>query len=62
MQAAIDSNIPTQDLIIFNNWRIFFKVSRFSDICNAEGNKIQQRYLKCPSSDKDKLNETTNLH
>jgi hypothetical protein len=52
MQAAMECNISNPELIIFNNWRIFFKVSRLSDICNTEDNKIQQCYLKCPATRK----------
>jgi hypothetical protein len=61
MEAAMERNMSNPDLSILNNWRMYYKVSRLSDICNAEGNKIQKRYLICPSNDEDQFNGTTNL-
>jgi hypothetical protein len=51
--------VLTPNLIILNNWRLYFKVYRLSDICNAEGNKILKQYLTFPSCEtNDRCNET----
>jgi hypothetical protein len=61
MQAAINEEYSTGDLTIFNNWRLFFQVSRLSDICNAEGNKILKRYLICPLEDTNETDRETEI-
>jgi ribonuclease HI len=62
MEVAVDNNMSINDLVIFNNWRLYFKVLRLSDICNAEGSEIFQMYLNFPDNwdpEKDSASTTS---
>lgn len=41
-------DLPKKKLQIFNHWRLYFQVSRLSDITNASGDKILNRYIFNP--------------
>jgi hypothetical protein len=45
MDEVSKLNIPTSQVRIFNNWRLYFRVSNIAHLTNISGSKIQQCYL-----------------
>jgi hypothetical protein len=41
--------LTMNELKLINNWRIFFQVNTLAELCNPEGNKIQECFLKAPT-------------
>jgi hypothetical protein len=58
MDAVITCGATPRELKTFNNWRIFFKTTCLSEICNAEGTKIANQYLKYPTDNFDHQSTT----
>lgn len=50
IHRANDRNLPPKHLRIFNNWRLFFQVIRMSDMTNAKGDKLDQKYVQYNAS------------
>jgi hypothetical protein len=53
MDEVILSSATQRKIRTFNNWRVYFKVTCLSEICNTERNKIAEQYTLYP---KDNLN------
>jgi hypothetical protein len=51
MKAFINKGIPMSELVILNNWRLYFKVTFLFEVCVAEGDRINPFFLKYPTGD-----------
>jgi hypothetical protein len=40
MDAIISTNFTISEIQIFNNWRVYFKVSTLAEMCNAYGDSV----------------------
>jgi hypothetical protein len=49
MSEFMTLGLTQNELRLINNWRIFFQVNTLAEICNPEGTKIQECYLKQPT-------------
>jgi hypothetical protein len=60
MDTLVTKSIPKKHLRIFNNWRIYFQVIRLSDMTNARGDKLDQKYVQYNAST-NHSNQTSRL-
>jgi hypothetical protein len=51
METFLKQRVKRCDLVVLNNWRIFFQVNYFSEMCSATGNRIQECFLTYPDGD-----------
>jgi hypothetical protein len=49
MSEFVSLGFSQQELRLINNWRIFFRVNTLAEICNPEGTRIQDCFLKVPT-------------
>jgi hypothetical protein len=54
----MEKGIPTSELIILNNWRLYFKASFLSEICVAEGDRINSFFITYPIGTNDNGTES----
>ena len=62
MDAAIITNCGLKELQIINNWRVYFKALRLSDICDGYGKQILLPYRKYTASSQWKVTRDSNLN
>jgi hypothetical protein len=49
MSEFISIGFTTNELRLINNWRIYFQVNTLVELCNPEGTRIREEYLKEPT-------------
>jgi hypothetical protein len=49
MSEFVSLGFSQQELRLINNWRLFFRVNTLAEICNPEGTRIQDCFLRIPT-------------
>jgi hypothetical protein len=58
MKEFVAKKIMAHELTIINNWRIYFKVTFLSEICNTEGTHIRECFIRYPEEEVDNGTES----
>lgn len=59
MTAFVEMKATQAELIILNNWRLYYKIILCSEICYASGQSIQPIYLEYEHSGMTSQNRST---
>jgi ribonuclease HI len=51
MSEFVSLGFNTAELRLINNWRLYFRVTTLAELCNPEGTRIRECFLKEPTSE-----------